>query len=59
MDINTLRAYIVLHKLSLEQDLDDAINGVEPGEGSHFESDEYYLGAMDTCTHLLEYIDER
>ncbi len=59
MDIDTLRAYIVLHKLSLEQDLDDAINGVEPGEDSHFESDEYYLGAMDTCTHLLEYIDER
>lgn len=59
MDLNTLREYISIHKISLEQDLEDAINGIDINSDEYFESDEYYLGAIDTCEHLLEYIDER
>ena len=58
MDLNTLREYINIHKISLEQDLEDAQQGIDIPEDEFFESDEYYEGAIATCEHLLEYIDE-
>lgn len=59
MDINTLREYINIHKISLKQDWDDAQNDVPIKDNEHYEADEYYIGAIETCIHLLEYIDER
>lgn len=59
MDLNTLREYIKLHKLSLEQDVEDANNDIPISEDEYYESDLYYEGAIATCQHLLEYIDER
>lgn len=58
MDLNTLRQYINIHKISLEQDLEDAQQGIDIPEDEYFASDEYYEGAIATCEHLLEYIDE-
>ena len=58
MDLNTLREYIKLHKLSLEQDVEDANNDIPISEDEYYESDLYYEGAIATCQHLLEYIDE-
>jgi hypothetical protein len=58
MDLNTLRQYINIHKISLEQDLEDAQQGIDIPEDEYFQSDEYYEGAIATCDHLLEYIDE-
>jgi hypothetical protein len=59
MDINTLREYINIHKISLYQDWDDAKNGVPTKDDEHYEADEYYIGAIETCLHLLEVLDER
>ncbi len=59
MDTNTLREYINIHKISLYQDWDDAKNGVPTKDDEHYEADEYYIGAIETCLHLLEVLDER
>jgi hypothetical protein len=59
MDLNTLREYIKIHLISLEQDVEDANNDIPISEDEYYESDSYYMGAIDTCNHLLEYIDER
>ena len=59
MDLNTLREYILIHKISLEQDVEDANNDIPIAEDEYYESDLYYEGAIATCQHLLEYIDER
>jgi len=59
MDINTLREYIKIHKLSLEQDIEDANNDIPIAEDEYYESDTFYEGAIATCDHLLEYINER
>ena len=59
MDINTLREYIRIHKISLEQDVEDANNDIPISDDEYYESDLYYEGAIATCEHLLEYIDER
>ena len=59
MDLNTLREYINIHKISLEQDVEDANNDIPIAEDEYYESDLYYEGAIATCQHLLEYIDER
>jgi hypothetical protein len=59
MDINTLREYIKIHRISLEQDIEDANNDIPIAEDEYYESDLYYEGAIATCDHLLEYIDER
>jgi hypothetical protein len=59
MDINTLREYINIHRISLEQDIEDANNDIPIAEDEYYESDLYYEGAIATCDHLLEYIDER
>jgi len=58
MDLNTLREYIKIHKLSLEQDLEDAREGIEIPDEEYFGADDYYEGAIDTCNHLLEYLSE-
>ena len=58
MDLNTLREYINIHKISLEQDVEDANNDIPIAEDEYYESDLYYEGAIATCQHLLEYIDE-
>ena len=59
MDLNTLREYINIHKISLEQDMEDANNDIPISEDEYYESDLYYEGAIATCNHLLEYINER
>ena len=59
MDINTLREYVNIHRISLEQDIEDANNDIPIAEDEYYESDLYYEGAIATCNHLLEYIDER
>ena len=59
MDLNTLREYINIHKISLEQDVEDANNDISINDDEYYESDLYYEGAIATCNHLLEYIDER
>ena len=59
MDLNTLREYINIHRISLEQDMEDANNDIPISEDEYYESDLYYEGAIATCNHLLEYIDER
>ena len=59
MDLNTLREYILIHKISLEQDVEDANNDIPINEDEYYESDAYYEGAINTCQHLLEYIDEQ
>jgi hypothetical protein len=58
MDINTLREYINIHRISLEQDLEDAREGIEIPEDEYFESDAYYEGAIHTCEHFLRVINE-
>ena len=50
---NQLIEYIKLHKLSLIQDLEDARNNIDIPEDEYFESDEFYLGAIEATDHLL------
>ena len=45
--------YMKLHKLSLIQDTEDAWNNVPLNEDEHYESNDYYQGAIDTIDHLL------
>ena len=45
--------YLKIHKISLEQDLEDARNNVPIPEDEYFESDSYYMGAIDTMEHIL------
>ena len=59
MDLKTLTEYIRLHKISLQQDLEDIENDVPISDDEYFEADLWYIGAIDTCNHLLEYINER
>ena len=42
-----------LHKISLEQDLEDARNNIPLNEDEYFESDAFYLGAIEATDHLL------
>jgi hypothetical protein len=66
MDLNTLREYIKLHLLSLEQDSEELEK--QMGFYDDLDSDEYrdleiedvsINGQMIACYHLLEVIDER
>jgi hypothetical protein len=59
MDLNTLREYIKIHKISLIQDWDDTLNGAPLKDDEYDPSDDYFEGAIATCDHLLEYINER
>ena len=58
MDLKTLTEYIRIHKISLEQDMAEAQEGIEIPDDEYFESDSFYMGAIDTCDHLLGYINE-
>ena len=51
---NKLIEYIKLHKLSLEQDLEDAQNHVAIKEDEYYESDSYYSGSIDALEHILQ-----
>jgi len=45
--------YMKLHLISLNQDLEDARDNVPLNEDEHFESDDFYLGAIEATEHLL------
>ena len=45
--------YMKIHRVSLVQDLEDAWNNVPLNEDEHYESNDYYHGAIDTIDHLL------
>ena len=45
--------YMKLHLISLNQDLEDARNNIEIAEDEYFESDDFYLGAIEATEHLL------
>lgn len=45
--------YMKLHLISLNQDLEDARNNIPLNEDEYFESDAYYMGAIDTMEHIL------
>jgi hypothetical protein len=55
---NQLVEYLKIHRISLVQDLEDAWNNVPLNEDEHFESDDYYHGAIDTIDHLLSVVDD-
>ena len=42
-----------LHLISLEQDWEDAKNNVSLHDDEYFESDAFYMGAIDATRHLL------
>jgi hypothetical protein len=50
---STFLEYLKIHKISLEQDLEDARNNIPLNEDEYFESDAYYTGAIDTMEHIL------
>ncbi len=50
---STFLEYMKIHKISLEQDLEDARNNIPLNEDEYFESDAYYTGAIDTMEHIL------
>ena len=45
--------YMKIHLISLNQDLEDARDNVPLNEDEHFESDDYYFGAIAATEHLL------
>ena len=55
---NSFVEYIKLHKLSLEQDLEDARNNEPLDEDEYWESDSFYMGAIDAMEHLLSVADD-
>lgn len=57
MDLNTLREYIKIHRISLEQDLEAAQNNEPLKDDEYDPSDDYFLGAMETCDHLLSVVE--
>jgi hypothetical protein len=42
-----------IHLISLNQDLEDARNNVSLPDHEYFESDAFYMGAIDATEHLL------
>jgi hypothetical protein len=54
MDLNTLKEYIKLHAISLEQDL----VYIQQHEDNSDSTVSYLEGSIDVCNHLLEYINE-
>ena len=45
--------YMKIHKISLEQDLEDARNNIPLNEDEYYESDAFYMGAIEATEHLL------
>ena len=50
--------YVKLHLISLEQDWEDAKNNVSLPDDEYFESDAFYMGAIDATKHLLSVADD-
>ncbi len=45
--------YMKIHLISLEQDWEDAKNNEPLDEDEYYESDSFYMGAIDATKHLL------
>jgi hypothetical protein len=45
--------YMKIHLISLNQDLEDARNNVPLNEDEYYESDAFYMGAIEATEHLL------
>ena len=45
--------YMKIHLISLNQDFEDAKNNEPLDEDEYFESDSFYMGAIDATKHLL------
>ena len=45
--------YMKVHLISLNQDLEDARNNVSLPDHEYFESNAFYMGAIDATEHLL------
>jgi hypothetical protein len=45
--------YMKIHLISLNQDLEDARNNEPLNEDEYYESDSFYMGAIDATEHLL------
>ena len=45
--------YIKIHLISLNQDLEDAKNNEPLNEDEYYESDAFYMGAIEATEHLL------
>ena len=45
--------YIKIHLISLKQDLEDARNNEPLNEDEYYESDAFYMGAIEATEHLL------
>jgi len=45
--------YMKLHLISLNQDLEDARNDEPLNEDEYYESDAFYMGAIEATQHLL------
>ena len=54
MDLNTLKEYIRLHAISLEQDM----AYIQEHESNSDEMVSYLEGSIDVCNHILEAINE-
>jgi len=54
MDLNTLKEYIRLHVISLEQDM----AYIQEHESNSDEMVSYLEGSIDVCNHILEAINE-
>ena len=50
---STFLEYMKIHLISLEQDWEDAKNNVSLPDDEYFESDAFYMGAIDATRHLL------
>jgi len=50
---STFLEYMKLHLLSLNQDLEDARNNEPLNEDEYYESDAFYMGAIEATEHLL------
>ena len=50
---STFLEYMKLHLISLNQDLEDARNNVSLPDDEYFESDAFYMGAIEATEHLL------
>ena len=45
--------YMKIHLISLNQDLEDARNNEPLNKDEYYESDAFYMGAIDATEHLL------
>ena len=50
---STFIEYMKVHLISLKQDLEDARNNEPLNEDEYYESDSFYMGAIDATEHLL------